>query len=207
MFETYLTVVGNVVTNPQRRETQTGEEVISFRVGSTARYRPADSDDWRDGSSLFLTVSCWRRLIAGVGASVKKGTPVIVHGQVRSRQYTTKDGEVRTDYEMRASAVGLDLARSIVQRLDRKPPAVVAESSIRAAEPGGGAGGHNGAGSERDDSAEPGDSAEAGDTPEGGMPGGFGDGGSAAAGGAGPDAGPDDDTSAEDAAEPDLIDA
>ncbi len=57
MYETYSTVVGTVITNPQRRFTQGGEEVISFRVASTVRYKGPGADNWLDGSTLYLTVT------------------------------------------------------------------------------------------------------------------------------------------------------
>lgn len=122
MFETSLTVVGNVVNEPVRRETPSGQDVMSFRVASTARYWSGDEGRWRDGGTVYLTVSCWRRLVLGVSASVHRGDPVIVHGPIRTTRYTTRDGVERTDYEMRANAVGLDVARSIVQRVDQKRP-------------------------------------------------------------------------------------
>lgn len=115
MYETYSTVIGTVITSPQRRHTQGGDEVISFRVASTVRYRPPGSQNWQDGNTLYLTVSCWRRLITGVGATIMKGSPVIVHGQLSSSQYTAKDGTARSDLEMRAIAIGPDLARCIAR--------------------------------------------------------------------------------------------
>lgn len=115
MYETYSTVIGTVITNPQRRFTQGGEEVISFRVASTVRYKAPGAENWQDGSTLYLTVSCWRRLVTGVGAAIGKGSPVIVHGQLSSSQYTAKDGTARSDLEMRAIAVGPDLARCIAR--------------------------------------------------------------------------------------------
>lgn len=131
MFETYMTVIGNVANNPDRRATTAGE-VISFRLGSTTRYWSEEQGKWRDGSSLFLTVNCWRKLVHGVGAAVMKGSPVIAHGPVRLREYTTADGQRRSVFEMRAVSVGLDLARCLVTRIDQqRPPA-----SSASAEPG-----------------------------------------------------------------------
>lgn len=118
MYETYSTVIGTVITHPQRRTTNGGDEVISFRVASTVRYRGAGADTWQDGNTVYLTVNCWRRLVAGVGAAIGKGAPVIVHGQLSSSQYQTKDGVERSDLEMRAIAIGPDLARCIC-RIER----------------------------------------------------------------------------------------
>jgi single-strand DNA-binding protein len=148
MYETHTAVVGTVITNPVKRPTSSGEEVLSFRMASNVRRQDRSTGEWTDGGTLYLTVTCWRRLVAGVGASLMKGDPVIACGQLRTNEYTTKDGVDRADLEMRASAVGPDLARCRA-RLDRAP---------RAAQPGEPDADHGAGESERD----PGDLAEAG---------------------------------------------
>ncbi|SEL64200.1 single-stranded DNA-binding protein [Rhodococcus maanshanensis] len=122
MYETHTAVVGTVITNPVKRPTNSGEEVLSFRMASNVRRQDRSTGEWTDGGTLYLTVTCWRRLVAGVGASLMKGDPVIACGQLRTNEYTTKDGVDRADLEMRASAVGPDLARCRA-RLDRAPKA------------------------------------------------------------------------------------
>ncbi|WAC55027.1 single-stranded DNA-binding protein [Gordonia sp. SL306] len=114
MYETYTTIIGTVVSEPRRRQTTTGEEVISFRVACNSRRIDKRSQEWIDGPTLYLTVSCWRRLLAGVGLAVAKGRPVIAHGQIKTNEYVTADGEKRSDLEMTANAVGLDLSRCVV---------------------------------------------------------------------------------------------
>ena len=113
MFETPLTVVGNVVNDPKRRRVG-DQEVLKFRVASNSRRRAADGT-WEPGSSLFVTVNCWGRLVSGVGASLGKGSPVIVAGTVHTSEYEDRDGNARSTLEMRASAVGPDLSRCIAR--------------------------------------------------------------------------------------------
>ncbi|WP_024440807.1 single-stranded DNA-binding protein [Mycobacterium sp. UM_WGJ] len=109
MYETPLTIIGNVVTDPIRR--RVGEhELIKFRVASNSRKRGADGN-WEPGNSLYLTVTCWDRLVTGVGASLSKGLPVIVVGDVFTSEYEDKDGNRRSSVELRATAVGPNLAR------------------------------------------------------------------------------------------------
>jgi len=116
MFETPLTVVGNIVSDPIRRRVG-DQEVIKFRVASNSRRRVADGT-WEPGNSLFVTVSCWGRLVTGVGAALGKGDPVIVVGNVYTSEYEDREGVRRSTLEMRATTVGPDLARSIA-RVDR----------------------------------------------------------------------------------------
>jgi len=113
MFETPLTVVGNIVNDLSRR-TVGDQEVLKFRVASNSRRRAADGT-WEPGNSLFVTVNCWGRLVSGVGASLGKGSAVIVAGHVHTSEYEDRDGIRRSTLEMRATAVGPDLSRCIAR--------------------------------------------------------------------------------------------
>jgi single-strand DNA-binding protein len=113
MFETPLTVVGNIVNDPIKR-TVGDQVVMKFRVASNSRRRGADGT-WEAGNSLFVTVNCWGRLVSGVGASLGKGSPVIVVGHVHTSEYEDRDGIRRSTLEMRASAIGPDLSRCIAR--------------------------------------------------------------------------------------------
>ncbi|MFB8007710.1 single-stranded DNA-binding protein [Nocardia sp. NPDC056000] len=111
MYEANTAVIGRVVTHPSRRALPNGEQVLSFRLASTTRRFDAASGEWVDGGTLYLTVTCWRKLVEGVEASLQRGDPVIAYGQLRSNEYTTRDGMERNDLEMCATALGPDLGR------------------------------------------------------------------------------------------------
>jgi len=113
MFETPMTVVGRIITDPRRRVVA-DQEVISFRVASNSRRRTTDGA-WEPGNSLFITVNCWGRLVTGVGAGLYKGAAVIAVGTVHTSEYEDRDGAKRASLEMRATAVGPDLARVIAR--------------------------------------------------------------------------------------------
>ena len=110
MFETPIVIVGNIVTDPVHR--RVGEQsVYRFRVASNSRRRTAEGT-WEHRDTLYASVSCWGRLVTGVAASLTKGDPVIVVGQVYTNEYDDRDGNPRNSVEVRATAVGPDLARS-----------------------------------------------------------------------------------------------
>lgn len=112
MFDTYLTLIGNVLTAPEwRRTSQSNTLVAHFRVASTARRRDRQSGEWIDGNSLRVRVSCWRRLAEGVASSVMVGDPVVVVGRLYTRDWTDSEGNARVTYEMEAITVGHDLSR------------------------------------------------------------------------------------------------
>ena len=131
MGETPVTVVGTLVTDMRpRRVGPDGSLVLNFRVASNERRFDKASESWVNGESLYLSVSCWRRL-AENAASLVKGDPVIVIGKLRTREWTTDQGERRSVVEMEASAVGPDLARCAVtvrkQRREEGPANTEAE--------------------------------------------------------------------------------
>lgn len=107
--DTQITVVGNLVADPELRFTQSGLPVASFRIASTPRFFDKATQEWKDGDGLFLTCNIWRQAAENVAESLTKGMRVIAVGRLRQRSYETKEGEKRTVYEVELDAVGPDL--------------------------------------------------------------------------------------------------
>ncbi|MEH1013576.1 single-stranded DNA-binding protein [Micromonospora sp. CPCC 206060] len=122
MFDTYVTVIGNVLTAPEwRRTTQSNTLVANFKVASTARRLDRESGRWVDGNSLRVRVNCWRKLAEGVSSSVMVGDPVVVVGRLYTRDWIDDAGTHRTLYELEAVAVGHDLSRGRGRFLRNRP--------------------------------------------------------------------------------------
>jgi single-strand DNA-binding protein len=121
MFDTQVTVVGNLVADPRLNFTRDGQPVASFRLASTPRRFDRASSEWRDGDTLYANVTCWRGLAENVAATLKKGQSAIVIGRLSVRPYETKEGEKRQSVDIDALAVGPELARAIavVKRAER----------------------------------------------------------------------------------------
>ncbi len=128
MFETPITIVGTIVTSPDRRWVG-DQELFKFRVASNSRRRTADGS-WEPGNSLYATVNCWGRLVTGVGAGLGKGDPVIVVGNVYTSEYEDRDGNRRSSLEIRATSVGPDLARCIARIENRRHPEPASDSAV-----------------------------------------------------------------------------
>jgi single-strand DNA-binding protein len=109
MNEASMTLVGNLVEDPELRFTPSGQPVAKFRIASTPRYLDKATGQWKDGDSLFLTVNVWRQAAENVAESMTRGTRAIVTGRLRQRSYETKEGEKRTVYELEADEVGVSL--------------------------------------------------------------------------------------------------
>src|SRR5271168_2079530 len=107
--DTPITVVGNLVADPELRFTPSGQPVATFRVASTPRVMDRQTNEWKDGDSLFLTCTVWRQAAENVAESLQRGMRVIVTGRLKQRSYETKEGEKRTVYELEADEVGPSL--------------------------------------------------------------------------------------------------
>lgn len=108
-----VTLTGNLVNTPEISVTQSAAVRARFRLAHTDRRRDPVTETWQDGDSLFIDVTCWRRLAEHVGNSLQKGDRVIVFG--RLRQWTAeRDGIRRQVVEVEAETVGPDLQRGVV---------------------------------------------------------------------------------------------
>jgi len=162
--DTQITIIGNLVDDPQLRYTPTGQAVASFRVASTPRFMDRQTNEWKDGDSLFLSCNVWRQAAENVAESLQRGMRVIVSGRLRQRSYETKEGEKRTVYEIEVDEVGPSL---------RNASAKVVKSSRATGQGGsGGSGGYgrsggSGGGRASDDpwASEPADSSGFSDEP------------------------------------------
>ncbi len=119
--ETVITVVGNLVDDPELRFTPSGAAVANFRIASTPRTFDKQSNEWKDGDALFLSCSVWRQAAENVAESLQKGMRVIVTGRLTMRQYETREGEKRTSTEIQVDEVGpaLKYATAKVTRTTR----------------------------------------------------------------------------------------
>lgn len=144
-----ITVVGNLVADPELRFTPSGAAVANFRIASTPRVLDKATNEWKDGESLFLTCNVWRQYAENVAESLQKGMRVIVTGRLKQRSYETREGEKRTVVELDVEDVGPALrnATAKVNRVQRD---------------GGGFGGGSAASAPADDPWASGPSAGAG---------------------------------------------
>ncbi|MEY4468821.1 MAG: hypothetical protein RLZZ87_145 [Actinomycetota bacterium] len=107
--DTTITLVGNLVDDPELRFTPSGAAVAKFRVASTPRYLDKATNEWKDGESLFLQCNIWRQAAENVAETLTKGMRVILTGRLKQRSYETKEGEKRTVFEVEVDEVGPSL--------------------------------------------------------------------------------------------------
>src|SRR5664279_6645485 len=107
--ETVITIIGNLTNDPELRFTPSGAAVANFTVASTPRTFDRQSNDWKDGETLFMRCSVWRDAAENVAESLQRGTRVLVSGRLRSRSYENKEGVKVTVVEMEVDEVGPSL--------------------------------------------------------------------------------------------------
>ena len=107
--DTTITLIGNLVDDPELRFTPSGAAVAKFRVASTPRYLDKQTNEWKDGESLFLQCQIWRQAAENCAESLTKGMRVILSGRLKQRSYETKEGEKRTVFEVEVDEVGPSL--------------------------------------------------------------------------------------------------
>ena len=109
MGDVPITVVGNIVADPELRFTPSGVGVANFRIASTPRYLDKQTQEWRDGDSTFLTCNVWRQPAENVAESLQRGMRIMVSGRLKQRSFETKAGEKRSVYEIEVDDCGPSL--------------------------------------------------------------------------------------------------
>jgi single-strand DNA-binding protein len=146
--ETTITVIGNLVDDPELRFTPSGAPVANFRIASTPRTFDRQSNEWKDGDTLFLSCAVWRQAAENVAESLQRGMRVIVQGRLKSRQYETREGEKRTVFEIDVEEVGPSLrsASAKVTKTTRSGGGGGYSGGAGGAGGSGGGGGYSGGG-------------------------------------------------------------
>lgn len=112
---TNITIIGNVVADPELRFTPNGVAVANFRIANTPRRFNRDTNQWEDGEALFLTCNAWKQLGENVANTLTKGMRVIVTGKLKARSYQTREGENRTVHEIDVDEVGPSIKYATAQ--------------------------------------------------------------------------------------------
>ncbi|WP_446666601.1 single-stranded DNA-binding protein [Flexivirga sp. B27] len=108
--DTPITVIGNLTQDPELRFTPSGAAVANFTVASTPRYMDRQTNEWKDGETLFMRCSVWREAAENVAETLTRGARVIVSGRLKSRSWEDKEtGQKRSTMELEVDEVGPSL--------------------------------------------------------------------------------------------------
>ena len=130
MQDQMMCIRGRVGSDIRMHSTSGGKLIAKFRL-AVPRWRYERSQDDGPGSYVedeptWCTVQVWDSFAHNVGYSIQKGQPVIVMGRPLANAWVGKDGELRSEVVVAASAVGHDLSKGCVSffRSPHRPPAV-----------------------------------------------------------------------------------
>jgi single-strand DNA-binding protein len=124
-MDTYVTMQGNLVADPTRTVTASGQRLTKFRIAASGRRFDGPTQEWVNTNPVYMTVSCWRQLGDNVFQTLYKGDTVIVFGRMNYREWDDDKGGRRSAVEVEATSVGPDLSRYVARlsRPNREIPA------------------------------------------------------------------------------------
>lgn len=105
-----MMIIGNLGADPELRYTPSGKAVTDLRVAVNSNQRGPDGEWVED--TLWFRVSVWEQAAERLAEQLRKGNKVYAEGQLRVREYESRDGEKRHS---------LELAFARVVNLERRP--------------------------------------------------------------------------------------
>ncbi len=94
-------LMGRLVADPELRQTPSGVSVCSFRIAVDRTYQPKGQEKQTD----FINIVTWRSTAEFVSRYFRKGQLVAVQGSIQTGQYTDRDGNKRTTFDVVADNV------------------------------------------------------------------------------------------------------
>ncbi len=101
-----VTVIGNLVEDPELRYTQSGVPMAKIRVAVNRRWN--QNGEWQEETSFFGG-TLWREAAENAAESLQKGVRVIITGSLEQRSWETQEGEKRSVVELRIDEIGPSL--------------------------------------------------------------------------------------------------
>lgn len=99
-----ITFTGNLGGDAELRYTAGGEAVLNFSVADELRRK--DGNEWKTVSTTWWRTAIWGKPAEALAEVLKKGTKVVVAGQVHERKYEHQ-GVEKTAYDVKARTVGV----------------------------------------------------------------------------------------------------
>ena len=103
--EPTISIVGNVGSDAELRVTPQGYNVTSFSIAVTPRNQK--NGEWSDGDTMWFRCFVWGENAASAAIAVRKGQKLFVDGRFKMDTYTTKEGELRTSFEVTVDKYGV----------------------------------------------------------------------------------------------------
>ena len=99
----YVIVSGNLTKDPVSRQTSNQTPVVNFSLASNRRYKDS-SNQWQE-DVCYVGIVAWNRLAESCRDRLKKGSAVLVDGELQSRSWKTDEGHNRSIVEIKARRI------------------------------------------------------------------------------------------------------
>lgn len=99
----YVMIVGNLTKDPMYRTTSTNTPVVNFSIASNRRYRDRLSN-WQE-DVCYVGIVAWNKLADSCHERLKKGSAVLVEGELQTRVWKGEDGSHRSILEVKARRI------------------------------------------------------------------------------------------------------
>ncbi|MFA3782562.1 single-stranded DNA-binding protein [Melioribacteraceae bacterium 4301-Me] len=96
-------VAGNLTKDPVFRQTSNNTPVVNFHIAANRRYKDS-SNQWQE-DVCYVGVVAWNKLADSCRDRLKKGSAVLIDGEMQSRTFKTEDGKNRTIVEIKAKRI------------------------------------------------------------------------------------------------------
>ena len=96
-------LVGNLTKDPEIRFVPSGQAVANLRMATNRKYK-AGNGEWKE-EVTYLGVEVWGKSAEACGEYLKKGSPLLVEGRLKLKEWTAQDGQKRSMLEVVAERV------------------------------------------------------------------------------------------------------
>jgi single-strand DNA-binding protein len=98
-----LLIAGNLTCDPSFRKTTNGTPVANFFIASNRKFKD-NNGQWRE-NVCYVGVVAWYKLAESCYENLKKGSAVIIDGELQSRSWRNDDGTTRNVVEIKARRI------------------------------------------------------------------------------------------------------
>jgi single-strand DNA-binding protein len=128
-----ITLEGRVVADPELRFGQSGTAVCKMRLVAADRRMNKQTNEWEDGDTLWMDVTCFKQLAENVVESVVKGDLVLVTGKIRTEEWEDREsGAKRSKVAMIADTVSASLQFRVIPHGEAKQRATAPSPAAQA---------------------------------------------------------------------------
>lgn len=99
----YVIVAGNLTKDPIFRQTTNNTPVVNFSIASNRKYKDSSSQ-WQE-DVCYVGIVAWNKLAESCRDRLKKGSAVLVDGELQSRSWKSDDGHNRSIVEIKARRI------------------------------------------------------------------------------------------------------